>query len=146
MSTIVYRAGVMASDSRAYGGGRAPVGTKAKIHRLPDGSLIGVSTTVPGQGEALALWVANGADPAKPPPGITDVKATILLVRPNGEVFYADDSLYFSGPLAGPYWAIGSGGEFALGAMEMGADPERAVEVAIKLDPWSDGAVDVLHL
>lgn len=39
--------------------------------------------------------------------------------------------------------AIGSGGDYALAAMLAGAGPHVAIEVAMKLDPYTGGSVDV---
>lgn len=48
MTTIVYRAGTMAADSRAWGFDKAFIGEKTKVFRLDDGRLLGVSTAVIG--------------------------------------------------------------------------------------------------
>lgn len=39
--------------------------------------------------------------------------------------------------------AVGSGGKIAMGAMEAGASPERAVKIAIKRDPYCGGKIEV---
>ena len=105
MTTIAYRDGVMAADSRAYSGTRFPVGSKVKCRRLEDGTLLGISSTVPGEAEAVARWFEAGADPKAGP--ASEPKHTLLAVRPNGEVFYSDDSYFLSGPLSGEFFAIG---------------------------------------
>lgn len=143
MSTITYRDGIMAADSRAYNGGRTPIGAKMKIHRLEDGSLLGVSSPVVGQGEALRDWFNAGADVSEHPSPL-DFQA--LLVKANGEVFYYSDTPFPSGPLAGPFWAIGSGEQYALGAMVCGATAIQAVEVAAGLDSMSQLPVAALTL
>lgn len=144
MTTIAYRDGVMAADSRAYSGGRPPIGCKAKIKRLADGTLIGVSSTVPGRGEAVIAWFEAGANPEKVPPG--DPSHRLLAVKPGGEVLFSHDAYSISGPLTGEFFAVGSGEEYALGAMAMGASAERAVEVACDLDVWSALPITVLKL
>lgn len=144
MTTIAYRDGVMAADTRAYSATRFPVGQKVKIKRLDDGTLIGCSSVVPGQGEAVINWYAAGADPTAPP--IVESKTSLLAIKPNGEVFFANDSWFISGPLTGEFFAIGSGNEYALGAMAMGASAERAIEIACDLDVWSAKPVMVLRL
>ena len=37
-------------------------------------------------------------------------------------------------PILSPFWAIGSGGDAAIGAMKAGASPQRAIEIAAELD------------
>lgn len=48
MTTIAYRDGMMAADSRAYAGNASPVGSKTKINRLKEGSLFACSTSKTG--------------------------------------------------------------------------------------------------
>lgn len=141
MSVVVYRDGVLAADSKAYGGKyQTSPGLKRKVHRLPDGTRVGVTTCVIGMAERFVQWMEAGADPegwgADPKP---DLRA--IIVRPDGQVFLCDDGLHFSGPIETSRYAIGSGAEFALGAMSMGADAVRAVEVACEHDFHSGGPV-----
>lgn len=44
------------------------------------------------------------------------------------------------------FYAIGSGGPYAMGAMAMGATPEEAVAIAARFDPNTGGEVEVLNL
>lgn len=136
MTTIAYRAGVMAADSRGYSGNRTPVGSKAKIERLEDGTLIGASCTIAGGAEAIRKWYCDGM-PKEPAYALPEA-FTLLIVKPNGEALYGNDAHMLAGPLTADFYAIGSGCDYALGAMEMGADAKTAVEVACKLDVWSD--------
>lgn len=136
MTTIAYKAGVMAADSRAYAGFNSPLGAKRKIRRLPDGTLIGCSTNQVGVGEAVMDWYAAGADPEKAP-SLSETKFTFLAVRPNGQAFYAYDGFTLSGPISGSCFAIGSGEGIAHGAMRAGATAKRAVEIACDCDVWT---------
>ena len=144
MTTIAYRNGVMAADSRAYSGGKLPIGSKVKIEKLEDGTLLGVSSITPGGGEAVRQWYKEGCN--KDNPFIVPEKFSLLVVKPNGEVWFASDNLLLTGPLQAEYFAVGSGEDFALGAMAAGAGPEAAVEIACQLDVWSDGPVIALTL
>lgn len=136
MTTIVYRDGVMASDSRAFAGYNAAWGKKSKIRRMDDGTLVGVSANVPGLGEAIIDWYAAGAIFADAPK-TTDAKFTLLAVKPSGEAFLASDSFFLSGPITAPFFAIGTGEGAAHGAMHMGASAVQAVEIACRIDVWS---------
>ncbi|MFG1247276.1 Ntn hydrolase family protein [Xanthobacter flavus] len=133
----------MAADRRAYSGDKLPVGEKTKIERLSDGSLLGASTGTPGYAEHFRRLVeergVTGVYPA-------DMKVQALLVRPNGEVFYFKDGEAFSGPLEGPFFAIGSGAEYATGALMAGVSATRAVKIACECDVWSGGGVDGLAI
>jgi 20S proteasome alpha/beta subunit len=143
MTTIVYRGGVMAADSRAYGGYNVSLGSKIKIRRLPDGTLVGCSSTQPGLGEAIVEWYARGARPVAAP-NKGDGKFSLLVVRPDGTALYANDGFYLSGPLAAPFFAIGSGEGPAMGAMHAGCSAKQAVEIACKVDVWSEPPIVTL--
>jgi hypothetical protein len=135
MTTITYRAGVMAADSRAYAGYNAPLGQKTKIRRLDDGTLIGCSSVQPGMGEAVLEWYGRGAKIEDAPKG--EAKFTLLAVKPDGAAYFASDSFNLSGPIRAEFFAIGSGEGAAHGAMHAGATAERAVEIACLVDVWS---------
>jgi hypothetical protein len=138
MTTIVYRNGVMAADSRGYSGNREPLGRKQKIKRLASGTLVGCSSTKVGGGEAIIRWYEAGC-PFKPEMELPDT-FTLLVVHPNGESFRADDKLMMAGPVFADYHAIGSGSEIALGAMAYSGlcNAIEAVRVACIHDVWSD--------
>lgn len=145
MTTIVYRNGVLAGDRRAYSGEKTPIGSKRKVHRLEDGTLFGCSSSNVGADALIKRWIAKGCPPPEGGEPIPD-HFQVLIVRPNGEVFYAKNNLDLSGPLEAPFFAIGSGEAFALGALEMGASAVQAVEIACRLDPWTGNGVDQVGL
>jgi hypothetical protein len=132
MSVVVYRDGVMAADTRAWSGhGGVPMGRKIKIERLDDGTLIGATSADVGANEALRKWYKEGADPD------LDIGCkdgfSFIAVAPDGKAMIAIGTLKLSGPIEGEYFAIGSGCEFALGAMLHGASAVEAVETACTL-------------
>lgn len=143
MTTIVYRDGVMAADSRAYSGDRKPIGSKQKIHRLPDGSLIGVSSSKVGEAERFRRMVSEkGVDADFE----TEVPVQAIVVMPNGGIFYFNDERSFSGPISAEFICIGSGEVAAHAALLSGCSPVKAVEVAMQLDVWTGGDVRTLEL
>lgn len=144
MSVVVYKDGILAADTRAYGGrGQTSPGQKAKIHRLEDGTRVGIVSAVLGEPERFLSWLKDGADRTKWTGDKPDLRA--LIIRPNGEVFLADDSIWFSGPIECATYAIGSGSDYALGAMAMGATAKQAVYVACDLDQNSGPPVQTLE-
>ena len=144
MSVVAYRNGKLAADSRAYGGDYiTSPGQKRKIHRLLDGSMVGVTSAVVGMPERYVAWLNAGANPDKWGAGSPD--GCMLMIKPNGDVFIAVDGLFFSGPIQCAYHAIGSGSKYAMGAMAMGASAEAAVKVACQFDSHCGGEVMVLE-
>lgn len=138
MSVVVFCNGVLASDCKAYGGrGQPSPGKKRKIHRLDDGTRVGIVSAVIGEPERFLNWLRNGGDPAAWTGDKPDLRA--MIVRPNGEVYLADDSVHFSGPIECDRYAIGSGSDYALGALAMGASAEQAVRIASEFDQNSGG-------
>jgi hypothetical protein len=145
MTTIAYRNGELVSDSRAYSGGATAIGFKQKTYRLPDGGMIGISTTVPGLSEEVAVWMSEDRNPDHAPTVESPV-LTILWITPAGDVYMALDSYRFTGPLTGNFFAIGSGDHYALGAMACGVSALEAVKVAKQLDIWTDGELNCMKL
>lgn len=142
MTTIAYRDGVLAADTRAYSGDARPLGQKSKIERLEDGTLIGVSSSIAGGGETVRRWYAD----QRPSDIELPSNFTMIAISREGEVFFAKDTPHVSGPLTAPYFAIGSGADFALGALETGVSAKGAVLLACRLDVWSDEPVEILTL
>lgn len=145
MTTIAYRNGVMAADTRAYSGGNAPLGRKVKIRRLDDGTLVGASSSTPGMGELILDWYADGADKENTPTIDADSWFELLAVKPTGQAWFTKSQFFLSGPLEADYFVIGSGAEYAKGAMGMGAEAEEAVVVAAIFDPYTEGPFTVLR-
>lgn len=147
MTTIIYDHATKAlyADSRAYNGHRTPIGTKSKLHRLKDGGIIGISTNCVGGDQMLLDWLAADC-PSDSKPDFKKDNLIALIVRPSSEVYLITENLSQTGPIEAPYHVIGSGAEYAIGAMAVGASPEQAVVAAIENDQWSGGHVTILHL
>lgn len=105
-----------------------------KVRRLPDGSIFGFAGRT-ADANALYSWLADGQKGA--PPKIKEGRALIL--RPGGRIEHIGsdgDLIEIEAPAA-----IGSGGELAIGAMEFGANPKQAVEIAARRDPFTGGRI-----
>ena len=143
MTTIAYRDGVLAADSLVTCGGGAD-GFVSKARRI-DGLLTAASgSTV--HAERFFNWLAGGAPGDCPLVGLPENSRTNgLVVLPSGRlrVWCHEGSWDFT-PLRG-FYALGSGTDYAIGAMEMGADAERAVQVATIHDIATGGPITVLR-
>lgn len=99
-------------------------------------------------GIVLANWYENGAKPEDWPPAQRDKDRwcrLIVVSRRGGLKFYEME------PVAqryrdAPYAAFGSGRDFALGALAMGATAEQAAEVACRFCVTCGGGVDVFRV
>lgn len=138
MTTITVRDGVMASDSRADG---EYIMTVEKIHRLPDGGVIGGSGTASILA-AVIHWIANGAT-GEPPSKQDDDCYFLLLLKPDGTIWRAENNTTFF-RILDPFAATGSGSNFAMAAMELGASAAEAVRVAARYDSGTGGKVRTL--
>ena len=126
MTTIACNHEMMAADSQVTDGN---IKEKCiKIFKV-NGDIIGIAGSY-SEGLAFVRW---WSDKEKEKPSFSETEAIVL--KPDGTIERWDGAFY---PMAVKgFQAIGSGSNFALGAMEMGADPKKAVQVACKYDCYS---------
>jgi ATP-dependent protease HslVU (ClpYQ) peptidase subunit len=125
MSIVVYDRAAIASDNQAISG--ALRAFAHKMRKLDDGRVL-AWTGGQGHGLALARWFLEGARaltfPSQPPDDwcrlivASKTRAVVYEGSPDPQEVY------------GPYAAWGSGRDFALGALALGATAYQAVEVA----------------
>lgn len=133
MSCVLYAEGALWADGRAWGGqGCVTPGGKRKVHLLPNGNAVGIVSAVVGEPERFLAWLTAGADPEAWKGDKPDLRA--ILLRPDGTLLLYDDSIWPSGPITTDLYAIGSGSDFALGAMSAGAAPLQALAIAARWD------------
>jgi len=158
MTTIAYRDGVMASDSRASDLHYKHVTMCQKVFRLNSGALLGTA----GDCDARALMVMldNVTNSESLPTRLElkelEMSLEGLLVLPNKEVWQID--IEWSEQEHEGFWdaqawqieddvaAVGSGAAFALGAMGHGADPIEAIRSAVRFDLFSCAPLQCLTL
>jgi len=137
MTTIAVRGGVMAADSQCTG---EYIGRVCKIHRLPDGTLVG------GAGNAAAvyaavIWLQSGRQGEAP-----DIEeACLLFLKPDHSIWYAS-ARWPEFPITDEYAAIGSGAVAAQAAMYLGRSAASAVSVACALDESTSAPIHTLKL
>lgn len=139
MTIIVYKSGVMCSDSQISASGIRS-GTFKKIHKI-NGWLVGAAGTCEGM-EGIFDWVREGMpeDAAK-----IGSEAGGILVSPEGKVFHVEDALV-PYEVTADFHVQGSAFGIATGALAMGATPEEAVRIAIKYDTGCGGKVQTIKL
>lgn len=152
MTTITFRDGIMAADSRCTydteaGGTRLMrcekvyrkwVGTGRKKHEV----LLGTA----GETSPALLYVDWYGSTSPPPQQLIDGNADfdILLYSKHG--LFLVDAYCRPEKVLERFWAVGSGAKAALGAMHMGADAKRACAIACKIDPFSAPPITVHKL
>ena len=137
MTTIAYRDGVMAADSAVITGHQTRVARVRKVHRCPDGTLIG------GAGAAWAIqavwaWFDKGEPEDERPEFETEEEEllNLLIVRPDGRVTRMDDTRG-EYQVEGEYHALGAGDEGALCAMAAGASAVEAIEIVARFNLYT---------
>lgn len=161
MTTVAYRAGVMACDSCWTDGAGGIDSLASKIRRLKSGALLGAA----GDNDARPLerLLDRVAAPARMPSlekliairreftgllvlpcGAVFKIATALLPPENWDADFSDDIGVW--PIHAPFAAIGSGAAYALGAMAADKDAIAAVEIACGFDPNSRPPIHVERL
>lgn len=133
MTTLAYRAGVLAADSLCrVGDWNAPYSIE-KLFRMKDGSVCGVCGNYT---EAIAFINWLNAKKADSRPSLTG--ATVVQMTADGVVVHESEGCY---PVKGEFGAWGSGLPVALGALHMRATAEEAVRVAALVDEGTGGAI-----
>lgn len=137
MTTIAYRAGIIAADTLSgYGDWKVP-GVTEKLHRFKDGSVGGMTGS-----ESLCRrtidWIERGRSTEQPQPS-GEQRGAVILMHPAGSVeIFEDGAAYFE---TAPFMAYGSGQPAALAALHMGASAKKAVSIAMLVDKHSGGQV-----
>jgi hypothetical protein len=68
----------------------------------------------------------------------------IICIDGERRVWHADESMLWV-PITLPWWAVGSGSDYALGAMAAGQPARRTIEIASKLDKDTGLGIDILR-
>lgn len=140
MTTIAWDGKMLAADRRvSYG--NCSDHQRTKIYRRGDGALCGAV----GQSSrcaAFTRWFLSGEQGERPAMGEKSDAVHAIIVGADGVLTIHDEAGWFE--VEAQFTAIGSGCDYALGAMAMGADAGDAVRTAIRFDGLTGGAVDVL--
>lgn len=140
MTTIATDGKTMAGDGQGEACHTIICTNRAKVARLSDGSLFGSA----GRGAdniAMIDWLEGGCEGKKP-----NLKSfSGLRLFPDGRLEYWSEEVNVPTPVDAPC-AVGSGMDFAIGAMEAGLSPEAAVGIAAKRDPGTGGKITVFRL
>ena len=149
MTTIIATKTKILSDGKTTVGSRVDDYDFKKVRKIGDylvggaGRLTSILTFFAWFEQNLQCQAAQEAIPGlmiQSDPDKDDEDFVALVVHPDGKIFIhegADPRRAF--PIDREYTAVGSGADFALAAMDAGATPEQAMEVAKLRDAFSGG-------
>lgn len=149
MTTIIATKTKILSDGKTTVGNRVDDYDFKKVRKIGDylvggaGRLTSILTFFAWFEQNLQCQAAQEAIPGlmiQSDPDKDDEDFVALVVHPDGKIFIhegADPRRAF--PIDREYTAVGSGADFALAAMDAGATPEQAMEVAKMRDAFSGG-------
>lgn len=143
MTVIAWDGKTLAADKRATSAGM--IFTVTKMFRVR-GCLVAASGDFDRINESVA-WFAAGADPSKMPPYARDNTdfVALLVINNVGHILkYERSAEPFR--IESPFYAIGSGRDFAMAAMHLGHSAKEAVAVACALDSTCGNGIDALEL
>lgn len=143
MTIIVYRDGIMAADSLVTGDDLRQ-GRSTKIIRTREGWLAGGSGTLAAATLFLEWMRAGHKAGEMDTVGAAD-NLNAVAISPAGLIFSVDGCGVLS-PIQDEFFAVGSGRTIAIGALEMGATAEQAVEVTIRRDVGCGPPIITLQL
>lgn len=142
MSVVCWDGKTLAADRQATDQGiRVPT---AKILRLPTGEVV---AWVGGceNGMSVCQWYSEGANPKHWPKCQEGDNFARFIVMRNGKL-WEYEQLPIAQPVMSHPAAWGSGRDLSLGAMAMGADAVKAVEVAAQYSTSVGMGVDSYHI
>lgn len=138
MTTIAYRDGVVAADTLSTCNGlRDDYGPKV----WRKGRVIMAACGSRATCLQFRIWVSSGME--GPHPFEKDPDGNGLVVSPAGVVCWSEHGPW---PVRSPFYALGTGYQVALGAMEHGATAEEAIRAAIRWDTRTGGDVTAYRL
>lgn len=152
MTTIAYRDGIIAADSRLtydteHGGSRKHICTKLYRKQITEGKrTFDVIIGTAGQSSPALLFVDWYGTGKEVPLQLQNLESdfTCLILHPDG-LFEADQ---FCRPdkILEEFYAVGSGSKEAMTAMRCGKSAVEAVRLAAQSDPYTGGRIVSMKL
>lgn len=141
MTTVAYRDGVLAADTLTTSGQSHRAGSVVKAFRV-GGLLVAWAGALP-KGQGFVDWLRCGAVGEPPDLGADSGAAEALIVMPDDLLLRATQFGWER--WRAPYTTIGTGSDYAEGAMAFGATSPEAVAAALAHECLSGGEITVLR-
>lgn len=141
MTTIAYKDGWIAADSCCTIGNYTS--NSKKLYIIPDVGVVGFA----GAGNAMfkiADWWMEGCQGDAPTVDDDKGESCIGILVSRKGVFCLFNGVHPM-EIDDPWFAIGSGSDFAISAMSLGKNPKEAVEHAMQFDVGTGGRVDCIY-
>ena len=139
MTTIVATMEVMGADTMVFSDSKGMMYPASKLRRLGKKGIVGAAGDG-GDCVRFMDWAATGFDPKKKPKfstGAGEEDESILLLLNEEGIHLMATSDPYPELIAKDYYAIGSGGKAAMGALAHGASIDEALEIASSIDPYT---------
>ncbi len=142
MTTIATDGRTIAGDTLiTFGDERSQIPHTKIVVR--NGYVVGFAGVAAFMEDAVAWFVGSRRPDECPVP--TEGTWALVAVDREGRIYYVTSVVQRALMVAAPF-AIGSGGEFALGAMFAGAPARAAVEIAAKLNIYTGGSISEIDI
>jgi len=142
MTTIAYKDGIVARDSRSTDPSGFIVSDKKEKMRIRDGIIFFCTGYTSHIEKLIAVYFGEEPNSSE------SIDASALVI--DGDSFYvigADENGIFKNTCEkNEMYAGGSGGDIAMGAMEMGASARAAVKIAMRRDSKTGGKIKVFKV
>ena len=138
MTTIAYKDGILAADTRITWGNI--YGLSRKIHII-DHQVFGIAGSTEMEEKILAFYRGE----LKKQPSLLKKFEIIKLDLETKKASWAQNNLYYS-PIEMEFYSIGSGWQCAMTAMHMGLKASDAVKAASELDVYTNSIVDTYNI
>lgn len=147
MTTIAYDGvSVVADGLRCFGSERSR--TDVQKIKIVGRNVIYAYTGISALHAPIIAWFEAGHDPKNVPQFHSSDAAhgwALLVIKKDGSVLTVGDEAPYPLECCAPF-TLGSGADYAMGALHAGATARQAVEIAVKLDIHTGGDIQVVSI
>ena len=135
MTTVAFKDGVFMSDTGTTRGSIYD-GKVNKLFKTKHWTF-GFAGDSFVQNRLLEHFKNEKVSPLEKDKALTDQTLVVLAYNHKSEKLFSFNERLDSLEIQEPYYAVGTGGTFAMAALDAGADLKTAVKIAIRYDPFS---------
>jgi len=136
VTTVVWKKGILVCDSQSTS---FNIRSEGSYKLVIDENMAYVVTGSTAEGLSVIDALIKGEEPSK----LKEAEIVAMDLETGDGYVYEYSSVPL--PIRDKFYAGGSGGDIALGALAMGATPEEAVRIASKYDVYTGGKVQIVY-